>query len=38
MELYYYETDENDDQIENEENENEVYSFNIDLFIDNNLI
>jgi dihydroorotase len=37
MEIYYYEVDENDKQIENEENENEIYNFDIDQFIENNL-
>tara|TARA_R110000823_G_scaffold157888_2_gene288688 strand:+ start:104 stop:388 length:285 start_codon:yes stop_codon:yes gene_type:complete len=38
MLIGYYELDENDKQIENEKNENEIYNFDIDNFIDQNLI
>jgi hypothetical protein len=38
MIIGYYESDENDQQIENEKNENEIYNFDINDFIDQNLI
>ena len=38
IELYYYEENEQGEQIEIQENEDEVYNFNFDEFIDNNLI
>ena len=37
MQITYYEVDENGEQIKNEINENEVYNFNINEFIDNNI-
>ena len=38
IQLYYYEENEEAEQIEVQENEEEVYDFNFDEFIDNNLI
>jgi dihydroorotase len=36
--LHYYEVDEDGNEIENQDHENEVYNFDIDLFVDSNLI